>query len=850
MGLLLLLLPVQATLAASSASSSPATFYDRIKNEVDQMIVQNPVEPEVRSFIKTFYFRKGLPLTDDQIDAALRGDEGQACALFTGNVPEGSDAGCLGLVQNIQRMVTDEERVRKLGRDLQLIATSNELPVSDLPGRSQQFATDMRGLVNIWSTDQNSTSSSSSSSSTSTSSSSSSSSKAPPIRTVVIDQQTLQSLQAPLQQLGNALNTLTTEKRIAAVWRYQYGVRLVANNRKPDYPPPFIDGQSGNDTERQYLFARPPDIEAALQQIWNILLNYPFQTPLQPNETALLQFPDDLLKSVLPDNVIVWARVDAVNAKNPQNQHPLGDVGLQWRTPLDPVLPSLTGETSGEPILGGNYPPEPIDTSQTVNGNQKPVDGAGLCSDPTQQQGYLCRPFVLTNSADPCPGADSPDPTNISLITCRKPGDQPNTLSGPDVCRDIGYQIPQPFDVNTQCKVDISCTCDNIKDADARTYGKDANGVIKICINTDQKIIDHGGATYLLFHELHHAYQKCGSPPAKDTQNAYAGMNADQKNQACCAWEGEAYRAQCELEERDGVFAKTKPVNGISLNAETCAELFTNDACIGDEAGSCYTSHPYTTDVREAFFAAMKQNAAKPVTCAAATDQKTMDPRVKDLLDFVRQKDDVCTPGQAAAYKNRIGNNMCFIGQCVEQSLELDRLTGAQSPATVGDESFPWNDPLTGKPLGNQLINPPLASSPLPLYRPELIMNELDQALCQLDGLPAKSPPILCAIQSGRQFQFPITDPATMAATIAKNLQDEQVASNNLLQLAPTIGARLGTNLYENYLRSASRSLSDVIGMAVKLFTEMTTVNFPVQMCPTDQSLPQSITSPPAPSGS
>src|SRR6185503_16440480 len=87
-----------------------------------------------------------------------------------------------------------------------------------------------------------------------------------------------------------------------------------------------------------------------------------------------------------------------------------------------------------------------------------------------------------------------------------------------------------------------------------------------------------------------------------------------------------------------------------------------------------------------------------PSTFEASTNSKTMDARVAARVRTIERQTATCTPGTETTYKNTIGNNACYLGQCVEESLELHRVTGGRSPATVGDEAFPWDDPNTGDP--------------------------------------------------------------------------------------------------------------------------------------------------------
>src|SRR5262249_32162079 len=150
-----------------------------------------------------------------------------------------------------------------------------ELPISDLPGRALQVSADMHGIVNLWSTD-NSGSSTSSGSSTPW-----------PIRFKDLDDHDLQTLSPLLMQLGLELRELSDDERTGAVWRDQYGVRLLRckqsnqqtceGERSPQFPAPIDDGQSGPDTERWYLHKRwdgtsgTVNIEERLVAIWDAI---------------------------------------------------------------------------------------------------------------------------------------------------------------------------------------------------------------------------------------------------------------------------------------------------------------------------------------------------------------------------------------------------------------------------------------------------------------------------------------------------------------------------------------------------------------------------------------------------
>ena len=53
-----------------------------------------------------------------------------------------------------------------------------------------------------------------------------------------------------------------------------------------------------------------------------------------------------------------------------------------------------------------------------------------------------------------------------------------------------------------------------------------------------------------------------------------------------------------------------------------------------------------------------------------------------------------------------------------------------------------------------------------------------------------------------------------------------------IANVTPALGTRVGTDLYSRYLREANRSFAGILAMAVQLFKEIQTIDFPTEMCP------------------
>lgn len=940
-------------------ASSGGRLYDQIKQTVERETGLTALDLEVAEYIRAIVraqllsqgvtgddLTRRVPTAED-ITLVLRDTWTNVCGRLEGHEGVSSRPECQEFVTMVRRLAADEMRVRTMGRLLQAETTGYELPIADVPGRSAQMTQDLRGILAIWGAGGSAVSADGS---------------GVWLRTVSLTPRIDDNLvlyQQRFTAVRDALLALSREQQIAAVWRYQYGVRLVRNDRAPRFPAPYDYPApiTGSGSERQYLFHRwtedGSNVEGALLALWEdvqtALLDVRiFQPPLQAGETALITFPKDL-QDILPGNVLLWARLDGEDPL-----HPLGDIGLQWIIPLEPVLPSLT--KGDVPILGGTYPPEPVQSVQSGSVTvREPVDGRGLCSDPSAMRGYLCRSMDLSQTQQRCPRpADLPadaiglvscseeDAAGIpqgewccmqaenrcryavSAVACTQAGGSPSgspegciangcplppvnpvwccvpgagaqckrtinsnecslqggspsvdalgcmangckmptnddryTMAGSDVCRDIAYvdrlAVP-PIDVQTECTLDIRCTPDCTMDleADAATYPKRDDGIIPICMENSPTIV----STYLLYHEFVHAQYFCGKPPETRlyteippaaTPEQRSTLQND-NNALCCEHEGTAYRAMCDLMERDGVFkAAGGSIDGIPLNAETCTEVLTQLTCSKREGlQGCYLSRSYPDAFMKSLYAHLLDNPANvPATCAqlraTVNGQSTfVDPRIAGAIEEMEGEGGMCMPGNISRYPNRIGNNLCYIGQCVEESVQAHRMTPGRTPTVVQGVAAPWDDATTGTPLATLLTNPPLSQARFPFYRPESLVTSMETALCQQQGLPPRTPPVLCGLSVERQLGFErLVSPLAVFGMTQQSTEQEE-ATMDLLSLSPALGARIGTTLYARYLEEASRSFAVLLSTAADLLSEMKTIRFPTQMCPIAPGLPSS----------
>ncbi len=811
-----------------AAIAQEQNLYELFHEQTNREYAKEEFDETVIEFVRSVY-QKEWDMSGDEIKAALNGNVMGAC----GTTDDGSWAAeayrseCGRALPNIKLLANEEQHLRAFGRDLQRMASAQELPLSEIPERPFHMATDLSGIVNIWRAGTGSVQKTAS---------------GILVRTKDLTTDQIKQLGSKFEGIEQRLSDEEPEWSTSAVWHFQYGVRLLAGSRNPDYPPPFQDDQSGPGTERQYIFHDDwLGLDQTLIEIWDILPKDrdDFDPPLSDNETAYILFTDSL-QGMLPPNVLVWARVDGASYEPGagEGNHPLGDVGLAWKYPTEPLLPSLISlEENNPPILGGRYPPEPAyEASSDEDGNplpagqtKAPIDGRGLCSMALAQRGYLCRPLRVTDE-DQCPAPeDTPEEENvITLLSCTVEEQPTLTEAGPDVCREIEYLNGEQ---SQRCSVVFEQGgCPGGQAASASE--KAADGTIRVCLDDSTGIT----ITYPMEHELVHAQQFC-SMPAGDI---YGKLDDDDADALCCRLEGEAHLVSCKRMMEDGVLndddGNPLVIDGIEITPHICMELMRIVSCNGVLGREVACPMSTTLDLNDApaVIAAMKDKNPEdlPDTYDEATDLDTMDAKIAARLRTVERQIPVCTPGTESEYKNTIGNNACYIGQCVEESLELHRLTGGRSPATVGDGAFPHDDPRMGEALATVLRSVPATSPPLPSYRPQMITRILEDALCQLQGLPAATPPHLCAFSPSRRLAVPLADGAATARSLQYDSAEQREATLLVERLAAGLGSRIGTDIQGQYLRIGTRTLSEVVALANMLLKEAITVTFPTNMCP------------------
>ena len=791
------------TLLPSSALAAAPSLYDAAQEMVrKELMLDENLEPhadeDVARFASELIPKGDPPWKKEEMDDVLRKKFETLCGK-TPDHPSVDIGRCAELMENVTNTMRKEETLRALGRELQGIASSYELAIDGYPGRETTLPSRYASLTLLWQAGQK---------------------KGDEPGKTRIRMFTLPKDDAwkkNVSAIEDMVGQLSGEERTGAVWRYQHGVRYVQGKRG-DFPLPkeTDPAVNGPGTERQYLSKRwdgttdEHNLEAVLTTAWETLLTHlaTMDAPLQRGDVVF--FP-----AIPLGDVIGWAYVETCkDAKNQTFNCVLarvgnaqiavtGDIGLQWSTPLDPVQPGLITDPEsaceeGDPdcpaILGGLYPPPP-------------EDGSGLCTFPFARAGYLCRPLEGEN-VKACENAierTAADEDKIILTECIS-GVRHETEQGPNVCRDVLWQSSPTTAACEASDVEISCgPCESIAFASKREAGH-----VKVCL---QDNFLHKGepvdAKYFLMHELVHAQELV-------TRETLFYANAAQ----CCAKEKEANRFMCEAMQKDGVF------EGTSMTAETCAQTTTNGSCVGFGENVCFPKTPDSFSV----ILDQLQKTDDVKGCTPGVPPDLSDPRIQALLHGTRQ---LSRAQCETTYANTIGNNMCYIGQMMEESMEQHRLIPGRTPFTTGDEQYPWDACAAPDPmLATFMTPPPRTLSVLPVYNPAALIKEFDEALCQLNGLPAHSLPVECATDASRRLSAILSDYLQNATSLIDQAADQESTVDRLQALSTSVGTRLGTMFYVRYLKQASRALTEVTQTASELLEDLSGVTFTQDSCP------------------
>ncbi len=850
-----LLLPV--------AYAQEETLYLKIKHAVELESQTKETELPLQRFaLGVYYDHPVLTSTEEgttvefemekeeYIDSALLALPWQICADQKDR--KNDFATCFQVQNVLQQIVKRTLWHRKLGRDLQSIASGYENGIDGYPGKSVNIIGKIASIAHLWSAAND------------------------PYVTPIVQSLTRarpwpegkqDAIELTAEEIIDMLFAMKrtwnkkedTTEMTAALWRYRHGVSTVI-------------AREGDCEEAEQ---RRSKRSCALEEKMDVLLNLLRTDIGETGDIGEVLFPSyfDTKR-----NIYVWMRSD--------------DVGLQSFIPLDPVQDALTppefddcveagtairtcydtykdmivrggmypskvgaGLRSEQPHLGvsvageGSPGASEEDFEENMRRNsviEEPGETEGICSHPFGKRGYLCRSVVRESCdlTDPERQQLAEAGTNGIVLTRCQPerfkDDIDRTTSGPDICGRGGWRETvqenlvedtperQPDMLPNACAAcAIDVVCSDQCDPDRPSSYRRKNGVIEICL---PNISDAAGKTYYtLVRELVRAQQACNES-AYDTQKRTGAIDPEKKDPAaCCAAERPASFAQCTLMAGDGILEQA----GISI--DQCAGAFANIGCAAHDDNPNDDDYVCTNDgvdpesIADAIddaLVAPGRTLNLPLTCS----ESIKNPRIQAMYNSLPL---VCRPGCPSQYQNTVGNNLCFTGQCLEESFEWSRIIPGRMGVTTIDEDFPWDAcVLTDPNLGRFEVPPALTGPKLPLYRPALLMQELDKALCQLNGLPSLSPPILCAFDPAIRIGLPPLSLIESALDIASQGKKLDETGFSIESAASAIGSRVATDMLTQYLRPAAGNFADLLGSLQRILSRVGELQFPTTMCP------------------
>lgn len=813
--LFIFLLPISTSVATETEDS----LYFRVKQLSYEQMHTQQAEIVSNRFLERVFPEKDQQIGEDEVDKALSGFYATFCKNEKRNL---EDLKCREVVDiAIRSILAAVQATRTVGRDLQMLATTYEREMAGLTGQKDTITLRLQSILNIWQSgiDQ---------------------SLNPYHRGNIryldppegafedIKNQLISVLEGMIEvkeSLGAAAEGQQKENReqyIAAVWRYRHGYKSVRRSLDASEDSCASRHERLDGTELQYTRKVWCNLEEILNQAVQAAQRYAAELnpPLRDNEVAVFP-PFELSKGVL-----LWVRSD--------------DAGLDFDVAIESVLPAMDCLESDQPencidnaILGGQYPEPP----------PEPKLNTGLCSHPLAKRGYLCRAIQ-----DPqlCQEKDenNQEQKAIELTTCRTPDFQDDipariTPSGFDICtvgswkarpsRETGEEILEHC---RTCTPHFTCkgSCDGAPGA-GFTAVKNENGEIEVCLPSNVGALPPAVTIYLALHEMARVQQECAAPPGYLTDYLADPLQ-------CCPVHYEAATLQCAAMAQDGL------LDLADISLDQCALVLSEYYCNSGDLSNPVCTRREEEEleklmvlVQEAF--RLTGELELPGDCNLIADQlnryvggeepEEMDGRLKGMIDSLNRS---CSPDCRSVYKNTIGNQLCYLGQCVEEGIEMYRLFPGNTPLTSAGQAYGYDSCLLPQSDPSlSLTVPQRKRNSFPPYNPALLIHELDKALCQVNGLPPLTPPVLCSTDLTRRMAQPLQTYPGMAESLRNQEQEYEYPVENIQEITEQISLRIAGKLFSDHFSEPWNYLAHLVESATKQLIKVADISFPQAMC-------------------
>jgi len=859
---------------AQEEESNQNTLYYTIKNAVEMETLKQKAELPVENFAAGIFYDKAVPMEMETtyVDIALQKDVLGMCGSDSSDTEKhNSHIACLQSQERIREVVDRASWNRALGRELQAIASGYEVGVEGYPGQPIEAVMRMGSIAQLWRAGTDIL-------------------KEPFLETLTRaepwpegQEETIDNeLQGVVTQITDLIREANDKEddteMVAAVWRYKNGVNYVKNHEGD-----CGSGSASNNPNRMWFNRRWCAIESQLLHVLNdtILAN----AKIEKGNEEFIIFPSYIDKE---NNLFIWIRDDDIGIQwyiptepmqaalyhptyidclEETSVHSCYDIygdDMLIRGGLYPIKQDETGLRPGQAGLfpGKLNPPREEEQNPLPRGDvpdlppegllvPQPKEGEGICSHPFSKRGYLCRAIestacdLTTQEQDELTASGS---GGIILTRCqpeRFNGDITQRISGDNICTIGGWK--QTVEENivkdtsardenmvpnqcASCAVDIVCAEKCWDDPKLKTFAKTSlskkDGVIEVCIPT---IVGPTQYESLMVHEMVHAQQLCRDSNLQFAARlGYEGTKKEEST-ACCSLEREAYFTQCKMYAIEGVLEKA------GLTIDQCASTLANNSCSSFDDNPDDDNYVCTNDdVDPKVISQLIKNTLTEMsdslrfsqTCAATIEN----PYIVAMKNSMPLS---CKPGCQTQYLNTIGNNLCYAGQCIEETHEWSETISGRSAFTTVDEAYPWNACEIEDPeIGQFAVSPAITAPHFPLYRPEYLMKQLDDALCQINGLPARTPPALCGFDAFKRLNLPPLNYFQTASDLTSQQNQYNSAALALQYAAKGLGTRIANEMFTQYLSTASNTFAELMNMSHRLFKQVGDITFPAAMCP------------------
>lgn len=870
MFILLLMIPI-SVLAAGQ------TFYSRIRGFTEFSEILNGADLAVMRYIPKIFPEASPDISKADVDSALFL---QLFNLCGGKLEFGE---CATVSSDVHKFTIRIEFIRTLGRDLQLIASGYERMVNEHSIPSSLILK-VFSVLKFWQSDTDSYLSPFKNI------------RMRSVFFPKEKEEEVQAAYGGVQGALAALIDRESGKEyrdefIAAVWRYQYGFREV-QELEGESCEAFVNPELNK--EAHNLFERWCGVEDALEKVWDLVVETEFDPPLQAGDIFMPHLIEDLGvivwiridgikdEELFGDVGLTWEF--ALEPVYPTLITKDGVVVLGGEYPDPPKIPAPRTKLCKQLLASFGYLCKPVEATKCPVPEEDEEDDTD--DDEESGTGVVltnCKPLNLSGSGAWRTMESGPNICGIGgWRTAPEEEDEDESAEDededlmPDECSNCGVKFSSGEDCGSGGGGGGGGDEDN--PSGAAGIFKDDDRMIGICID-ETEIIEGGEipAEYALIHSLVHAQQLCNLPPhtglysptkwieaeiEEEDVDADADIDVDvdadvdveieaeleiaatqeEYQKACCSKETEAYMVMCNAIAEDGNFDDT------DITIEECASVLADKTCTdaikqnmeeGEEiempTSFClkvpyplFADDPDKKNLFERIIEAANQSEEGP-SIEDLIEEEDLPPRVQAIKDSMAL---VCSPTCKTQYRNSIGNNACFLGQCIEQSIEYARIIPGRMAFVTQDAAYAWDaDVEIQDDNGAFLSVPAISDTVIPAYRPALFMQHMDKAFCQANGLPLFSPPDRCVFDTRRRLQLALNEFSPMAEAFINQPAQQDTSAENTQEMLQSAGARIGTRLFVNYFHTKVRQFAQLVRVANSLFKDITETEFPDSMC-------------------